>query len=205
MVPGNELEGLGGTEGKWGRRVIAVAAALAVVGTVAYGVSRPAPGIDVPPELPEFSLPLLAGKGELDSDQLAGHPTVLNFWASWCAPCREETPLLEKTWRSYKDRGVRFVGVNLRDASANAKDFVRKFGVSYPVVVDNEEVLAQSFGVDGLPQTLFINADGEVVSATAGGGGGGEGAGGSGAYLGAVDPATLRRNLESLLASPEEG
>ncbi|MBA2427094.1 MAG: TlpA family protein disulfide reductase, partial [Actinobacteria bacterium] len=70
-------------------------------------------------------------------------------------PCREETPLLEKTWRSYKDRGVRFVGVNLRDASANAKDFVRKFGVSYPVVVDNEEVLAQSFGVDGLPQTLF--------------------------------------------------
>ncbi|MBA2425566.1 MAG: TlpA family protein disulfide reductase, partial [Actinobacteria bacterium] len=79
-----------------------------------------------PPELPEFSLPLLVGKGELDSDQLAGHPTVLNFWASWCPPCREETPLLEKTWRSYKDRGVRFVGVNLRDASANAKDFVRK-------------------------------------------------------------------------------
>ena len=74
---------------------------------------------------------------------------VLNFWASWCIPCREEAPLLEKTWRAYRDQGVLFLGVSMKDARSDAKSFVKDFGVTYPTVRDLDQRLTKDFGVKG--------------------------------------------------------
>lgn len=195
MVPVGELEG--------GRmrpapRWITLAAVGVLAGALAYGLLKPASPTDPGAALPAFSLPLLSGRGVLTSDRLEGRPTVINFWASWCAPCREEMPLLERTWRTYEDRGIQFLGVNLRDSPREARAFVRKYDVSYPVVVDESQTLAKKLGIDGLPQTLFIDAEGRLVGAAS------EESEGSGAYLGAIDEATLEDRIRELLDATGE-
>ncbi len=148
--------------------------------------------------VPDFDLPLLQTDGVLSSESLRGHPVVLNFWASWCAPCREEAPLLERTYQRFKDQGVRFVGVNLRDQEPNARRFVEDFGITFPVVRDEDQELARGLDVYGLPQTFFIDADGRLASTTDTEGGEGTGQGGT-IVLGAVDERELVEQIEQLL------
>ena len=148
--------------------------------------------------VPDFDLPLLQTDGVLSSESLRGHPVVLNFWASWCAPCREEAPLLERTYQRFKDQGVRFVGVNIRDQEPNARRFVEDFGITFPVVRDEDQELARGLDVYGLPQTFFIDADGRLASTTDTEGGEGTGQGGT-IVLGAVDERELVEQIEQLL------
>lgn len=93
----------------------------------------------------------------LTDENLRGRPVVINFWASWCIPCREEAPLLEKTWRAYRDQGVVFLGVNIKDAESDARRFVQDFDITYPIVRDLDQSLTQDFGVKGLPETFFVD------------------------------------------------
>lgn len=169
----------------WGLAALALAA-------VAYLALRPAEARAVP----DFELPRLDG-GELSSDELRGSPVVMNFFASWCAPCREEAPLLERTWRSYKEDGVRFVGVDIQDTGRNARRFVREFGITYPVVRDEDQKLARALNVYGLPQTFFIDEDWRMLTSVEGrrlGAGRGEVV-----QLGAIGRAELIRHVERLL------
>jgi thiol-disulfide isomerase/thioredoxin len=91
-------------------------------------------------------------------------PLVINFWASWCAPCRREQPMLEALSRVYAERGVLFVGVNSRDSNdAAARSFVRELGVTYPSVVDADGKIAFRFGISaGLPGTVVVDAGGTI-------------------------------------------
>lgn len=148
--------------------------------------------------MPDFDLPLLGTDDVLSSETLRGHPVVLNFWASWCAPCREEAPLLERTYQRFRDQGVRFVGVNIRDQEPNARRFVEDFGITFPVVRDEDQELARGLDVYGLPQTFFIDADGRLASTTDTEGGEGTGQGGT-IVLGAVDERELVEQIEQLL------
>ena len=148
--------------------------------------------------VPDFELPLLLSDDVLSSESLRGHPVVLNFWASWCAPCREEAPLLEQTYQRFRDQGVRFVGVNIRDQEPNARRFVEDFGITFPVVRDEDQELARGLDVYGLPQTFFIDADGRLASTTDTEGQGGTGQGGT-IVLGAVDERELIEQIEQLL------
>jgi cytochrome c biogenesis protein CcmG, thiol:disulfide interchange protein DsbE len=193
MVPIDELEP--STRPRPPRRTVAIALALvAVAGAVAHGVLRPAPpsptgeGRDVP----EFTLERLDGKGTISSDDLRGKPVILNFWASWCEPCKEELPLFQQAWEDYADRGVTVLGVNLRDARANAKAFVGKHDVTYPVVVDDDETLARALDVGGLPETFFIAPDWSFQAV-------GEGSGT--VVLGAVSEKLLNDEIQELLAA----
>jgi cytochrome c biogenesis protein CcmG, thiol:disulfide interchange protein DsbE len=136
---------------------------------------------------PAFTLPRLIGEGKLSSHDLKGSPYVLNFWATWCDPCRAEMPAFEKVWEKYRRRGVVVVGVNINDDLAAAGDFARGLGITYPLVVDENDELATELGVKGLPQTFFIDGAGEVVS--------------SGARLGLVTEAELTKTIESMLRS----
>jgi cytochrome c biogenesis protein CcmG/thiol:disulfide interchange protein DsbE len=106
---------------------------------------------------PDFALPLLEGAGTLTSGELRGSPIVLNVWASWCIPCREEAPVLERAWRKYRSRGVRFVGVIVQDSEADAKAFVREFGITFPSVRDTNLELWGDLGVRGVPETFFLD------------------------------------------------
>jgi cytochrome c biogenesis protein CcmG/thiol:disulfide interchange protein DsbE len=101
----------------------------------------------------------------------AHHPVVLNFFASWCTPCRQETPLMAATARAEQARGgsVRFVGVDANDAPTDALRFAERTGITYPVGLDPTfRVTSGRYGLDGLPQTFFIGADGRVLGHTVG-------------------------------------
>jgi cytochrome c biogenesis protein CcmG/thiol:disulfide interchange protein DsbE len=142
------------------------AIALAVVagaGAIAFGLLKPAPDKTAPgKEVPDFALARLDGKGTISYDDLRGSPLVINFWASWCIPCKSEVPLFQEAWDTFEDEGVTILGVALKDAPQNARTFVRDHGVTYPVVVDPDETLAKAMNVTGLPETFFVDAEGNL-------------------------------------------
>lgn len=157
MVPMDELEPHSQRRRSW-RLLVAIVPAVAFVALLAFGLARSGSQATVGNEAPDFELPLVGKQEEtLSSEDLRGHPVVVNFWASWCIPCREEAPLLERTWRQYKDDGVIFLGVNIKDAESDAEDFIEEFGLTYPNVRDLDQALTRPFGVAGLPETFFID------------------------------------------------
>jgi cytochrome c biogenesis protein CcmG, thiol:disulfide interchange protein DsbE len=113
---------------------------------------------------PAFSLPELDGNGKLSLASLHGKTVVLNFFASWCGPCKREAPHLESVWRRYRSDGVVVLGVDSGDAKSDARRFLSAHGVTYPVVFDPSETLALGpYAVGGLPGTYVINPSGRVV------------------------------------------
>ncbi len=110
---------------------------------------------------PMFVLPLFDG-GELELADHLGKPMVINFWASWCSPCRDEAAGLERTWRAYADDGVLFVGVNIQDSEQDAREYIDEFNVTYPNGVDLDGKITVDYGVVGLPVTFFVGTDGIV-------------------------------------------
>ncbi len=110
---------------------------------------------------PDFSMPLLDG-GEFHLSDKQGSPIIINFWASWCPPCREESPIFERTWRLYRDQGIQFAGVNIQDAAEDAESYVREFDLSFPNGRDLDGKITVDYGVIGLPVTFFISSGGVV-------------------------------------------
>jgi cytochrome c biogenesis protein CcmG/thiol:disulfide interchange protein DsbE len=126
-----------------------------------------------------FALPLLDG-GEVRLAQLRGQVVVVNFWASWCPPCRQEARTLEAAWRRFKDEGVVFVGVNTLDDEASARAFVQEFGLTYPNGIDTGGRITVAYGVWGLPETFVIDRHGRITYK----------------HVGAIGAATLVAKLE---------
>ena len=110
---------------------------------------------------PEFTLPLLEG-GEFVLSQHVGDTVVINFWASWCPPCLEEAPVLERTWRAYRDRDLQFVGVEIQDFERDGRAYVSKFDITYPIGLDRDGRITVDYGVIGLPVTFLVNGEGVV-------------------------------------------
>jgi cytochrome c biogenesis protein CcmG/thiol:disulfide interchange protein DsbE len=98
-----------------------------------------------------------------------GKPVVLNFWASWCAPCKDEMPALQAGYEKYRASGVVFVGLAFNDTQANGQPFLDKYKITYPAGPDKDGQISIAYGVTGVPETVFIGRDGRVVSKTPGG------------------------------------
>jgi len=149
--------------GRKGARLAAVLvpaiAFLAIIGAVALErTNLPEPG----GRAPDFTAPLLAGGGSLELSDLRGKPVMLNFWASWCVPCKDEAPLLRQAFRAYGDR-IAFVGVDVKDSRSDAIAFARRTGLSYPHVRDEGGTIYSDYGLTGQPETFFIDGDGTIV------------------------------------------
>ncbi|HEX9697310.1 MAG TPA: TlpA disulfide reductase family protein [Actinomycetota bacterium] len=111
---------------------------------------------------PALTGPKLSG-GSLSLADYRGKVVVVNLWASWCGPCRREQPELERVWREYRDRGVQFLGLNVRDQQAAARAFQDEFDVSYPSFFDDSSRLAFELKAQVLPTTYVIDRDGKVA------------------------------------------
>jgi peroxiredoxin len=112
---------------------------------------------------PSFTLRRLEGDGSVRLESLRGKVVVINFWASWCEPCKKEMPRLEQAWQRYRGRGVTFIGVNTTDFTGDAQRFVDRYRLTFPVVRDgNGRVLAKYGGLP-IPWTYFVNRQGLIV------------------------------------------
>jgi peroxiredoxin len=119
---------------------------------------------------PDFTLDTLQGETIRLSD-LRGRIVVINFWASWCPPCRAETPALQQAYQQYKDAGVVILGVNLtdQDSLSDVKSFVQEFGLTYPILLDRDGSTSLRYRIQGLPSTYFLNRAGVIRTVVVGG------------------------------------
>ena len=145
----------------WSASVLAVVIALVAIGATSGGGT---PKHAAPPRAPAFTLARLGQAGQhISLAQYAGHPLILNFFASWCEPCQRETPLIARFYRSHRS-SVIIVGIDVNDSSSAGLAFARKMGVAYPVASDPAPMsMALTYGVTALPQTFFLNAQHRIV------------------------------------------
>ena len=131
---------------------------------------------------PAFTLPNLNGTGTISLEQYKGKVVVLNFWASWCVPCKEENPALTDFWERYRGTNVVLLGVVFQDSTNAAREYTARLGNTWPTAVDESGQVALSYGVFGPPETYFIGADGVIA----------------GRHIGPIDAATLINGVETL-------
>jgi cytochrome c biogenesis protein CcmG/thiol:disulfide interchange protein DsbE len=147
---------------------IAALVAIGFLGLLVWGMlnRQPITGLSgvtmVNRAAPEFTLTTFNGT-TISLQDLRGKPVVINFWASWCPPCRVEASLIERTWRAYRNRGLIFLGVNIQDRKKDALSYIREFDITYPNGPDPIGEISIDYGVSGLPVTFFISGKGEVV------------------------------------------
>jgi peroxiredoxin len=110
---------------------------------------------------PAFTLPARDG-GNLSLEELKGQVVMINFWATWCGPCRQEMPLLEQIQAKYEPLGFTLVGINVEPDSAAAQQWLAKVPVTFPILFDRKNEVAASFGVEGMPSSVFIDRAGNV-------------------------------------------
>jgi cytochrome c biogenesis protein CcmG, thiol:disulfide interchange protein DsbE len=120
------------------------------------------------PPAPDFTLERLDREGELSLSELRGKAVVVNFWASWCAPCKDEAPVLERVWRENRARGLVVVGYDAQDFRRDARAFLRRFDLTFPVVYDGPGNNLADWGVTGFPETFVVDRRVRVVDAIVG-------------------------------------
>jgi len=139
--------------------------AFGLLGLLGFGLVRQGSSAALVPirarPAPDFSLTLFDG-GRFDLSAQRRKVVVVNFWASWCVPCRTEAPVLESVWRRYQDQGVVVVGVNIWDNEAAARAYIKEFGLTFPNGPDPAGSVAVDYGVTGIPETYLISPDGTI-------------------------------------------
>ena len=127
--------------------------------------------------------------GSVTLSEMRGKVVLVDFWASWCPPCRQEAAALEEVYREYAGPEVEFIGVNIWDLEDNANTYVKDFGLTYPSGVDTDGVIAIDYGVRGIPEKFFIGRDGVIRQK----------------FVGPMSADILRQTLDRLLAEKGTG
>ena len=145
---------------------------VALVALLAYGLSESEPDRDVDRDVasgvrnpaPPLELPRLSGLGAETLEDYKGKVVVLNFWASWCDPCREESPLLQRWHRRMERRQGTVLGVDVQDVTGDARDFIAEYQLTYPMLRDGEGVTRESFAIIGFPETFVLDRRGRIAA-----------------------------------------
>jgi len=145
------------------RSSIAVLGVVAVVGLLVFGlVSKGSSGVALGDPAPASPLPRLEGGGDESLAQYKGRWVLVNFWASWCIPCKQEAPALEEFQRQHGGSKFTVLGIDSRDLSGDGREFVRRYGLSYPQLRDGDGGAAHDFGTTGVPENFLIDPAGKV-------------------------------------------
>jgi thiol-disulfide isomerase/thioredoxin len=136
---------------------------LYLAAVLATGLASPAAVLAADPigqPAPAFSLPLRGGNAPLGLDKLRGQVVMVNFWASWCEPCRKEFPLLDQIYKKYKAAGFTLVGVNVEPDAKDAEGFIAKTPVTFPILFDKDSAVSKAYRVSGMPTTVLVDRKG---------------------------------------------
>lgn len=166
---------------RWGRLLVwtAVVGLLSLFGWKMWqsGLAQVSSG-----PAPDFTLTTF-DEQTLRLSDLRGQVVVINFWASWCVPCRQEAPVLEATWREYRDRGVVFIGVDYLDTEIEARKYMAEFDLTYPNGPDVGTRIATAYRIKGVPETFFVDTTGQL----------------RGVFIGPTTETELHRRIDALL------
>lgn len=166
-------------------QVLAFSFILSLLGLLGWGLKETRAGPVQSGIAPDFTLTSFNGETLTLSD-LRGQVVVINFWASWCPPCREEAAYLEQTWRKYKDLGVVFIGVDYLDTEAEALAYMEEFDITYFNGPDLRTKISQAYKIQGVPETFYVAKNGEL----------------RGLKIGPLVSPELDQKIEELLAEP---
>ncbi len=158
---------------------------VALLGLLAWGLIRVQRGPVDSGMAPDFTLTTFDGE-TITLSELRGQVVIINFWASWCPPCREEAPYLEQTWRKYKDQGVVFIGVDYVDTEEEALAYIAEFDITYYNGPDLGTRISQAYNIQGVPETYYVAKNGEL----------------RGVKIGPLQPPELDNKIDELLAEP---
>jgi cytochrome c biogenesis protein CcmG, thiol:disulfide interchange protein DsbE len=115
------------------------------------------------PTAPDVALDRLDSEGTVSLGEFRGKAVVVNFWASWCAPCKDEAPLLQSAWERYRGDGLVVLGIDAQDLRTDASRFVERYGVTYPIAHDRNGASLGRWGVTAFPETWFVGRDGRLI------------------------------------------
>jgi len=128
---------------------------------LAAALAAPAAQASAPAAAADFTLPARDG-GTVRLSELRGQVVMINFWATWCGPCRQEMPLLQQLYGKYEPLGFTLLGVNVEPDSASAQEWLKKVSVSFPILFDRDNKVSAQFGVEAMPSTVLIDREGNV-------------------------------------------
>jgi len=162
---------------------LAFSIVLALLGLLGWGLIKSQKGPVENGPAPDFTLTGF-DRRTVTLSELRGQVVIVNFWASWCLPCREEAAYLEQTWRKYEDQGVVFIGVDYVDTEKAALGYIEEFDITYINGPDIKTRISDAYNIQGVPETFFIAKNGEV----------------RGMHIGPLYPPELDEKIEELLA-----
>ncbi|MCC6611878.1 MAG: TlpA family protein disulfide reductase [Anaerolineae bacterium] len=150
------------------RRSFGLSSILLIVGIVlamtVFGIALAQRNLSQPTSgpAPDFTMTTFDGSPFRLSDQ-RGKVVIVNFWASWCIPCRDEAPILQSLWERYRDQGVVLVGVAYLDSDQGSRAFIVEFGITYPNGPDLRTEISQAYRIQGVPETFVVDQNGDIV------------------------------------------
>ena len=173
------------------RTFVVFIAVLAVIGLLGYGLlNKSAKALEPGETVPPTALPKLDGHGTGSVADYRGRWVLVNVWASWCVPCRDESPALERFYRAHRGQRFTILGVDSNDLSDDALSFVRRYGVTYPQLRDGSGDFSQGeLGTTGVPESFLVGPDGKLALHR----------------LGPVTPAYLDSNVVPYLSGKAKG